>query len=98
MTFVAIWRFTTNDRSAFEQLYGPQGEWARLFRLGEGYLSTELLVNGDVYVTFDWWRSHEDYSRFRELYASEYAVLDATGEAITATEEKVGEFVAVSSR
>ena len=96
MTFVAIWRFTTDDRGAFEEHYGPRGTWAQFFRRSPDYLRTDLLRSGEGYLTLDWWRSREAYEAFRTTEASEYAAIDATCEAVTETEEKVGEYDVVS--
>jgi hypothetical protein len=92
--FVAIWRFTTSDPAAFEQAYGPQGVWAKLFAQSEDYGGTDLLKDGDVYLTLDWWRTREAYDRFQAEHAAAYAALDAECEALTVTEEKLGEFLA----
>jgi hypothetical protein len=92
--FVAIWRFTTQDPAAFEQTYGPQGLWAKLFAQSEDYGGTDLLRDGEVYLTLDWWRSREAYDRFKSAHAAEYAALDAQCEALTVSEEKIGEFLA----
>jgi len=89
---VAIWRFTTAIPDEFETHYGPDGTWARLFRKDPGYVRTDLLRDGNTYVTLDWWTSREAYDAFRAQHASEYAELDAICEALTETEEKTGAF------
>ena len=40
-----LWRYRVKPehREAFEAAYGPDGDWARLFRRHEHYLGTELL-------------------------------------------------------
>ena len=40
-----LWRYRVKPehRDAFEATYGPDGDWARLFRRHEHYLGTELL-------------------------------------------------------
>jgi hypothetical protein len=47
--YVVLWRFRplVGRESEFERAYGPSGEWTRLFRRGDGYLSTELLRRSD---------------------------------------------------
>ncbi len=45
-------------RGAFEELYGPEGEWVRLFRRSPAYRGTELLEDLDSpnrFVTIDRW-------------------------------------------
>ena len=40
-----LWRYRVKPehRAEFESAYGPNGDWARLFRRHEHYLGTELL-------------------------------------------------------
>jgi hypothetical protein len=40
-----LWRYRVKPehRAAFEATYGPDGDWARLFRRHDHYLGTELL-------------------------------------------------------
>jgi len=92
---VVIWRFTTNHPAAFEDLYGPDGTWAQLFRHSSGYVRTDLLKGADAYLTLDWWASSQSYDEFRHEHANDYAAIDALCEAVTVTEEKVGEFVVI---
>lgn len=93
--FVVLWRFTTNDPHAFQRHYGPEGTWVRLFRRSADYVRTDLLSEGETYVTLDWWTSLAAYDAFREAHADEYARLDAACEAVTTSEEKLGEFETV---
>ena len=48
--FVVVWRFEIAEEkvAAFESAYGPEGNWAQLFRKSPEYLGTELLR--DAYV------------------------------------------------
>ena len=89
---VVIWRFTTADPMEFEQHYGPDGSWARLFREDPNYVRTDLLRDGSAYVTLDWWTSRQAYDAFRGAHARAYAELDRICEALTETEENVGAF------
>jgi hypothetical protein len=43
--YALVWEFRVSGEHdvAFRQAYGPDGEWARLFRRGAGYLGTDLL-------------------------------------------------------
>jgi hypothetical protein len=91
--YVVVWRFTTDDPAAFEEHYGPEGTWARLFRRSGEYVRTELLKSADSYLTLDWWASLAAYDAFRVEHAEDYAKLDAACEAVTTFEEKLGEFV-----
>ena len=94
--YVVIWEYQVRPGEAarFESLYGPQGEWVALFRAWPGYLATELLRGDDGrYVTTDRWESREAYERFQQQAASEYARIDAIGDAVTLSERRVGAFV-----
>lgn len=95
--FVIIWEYRVRPahESAFEQVYGPNGEWVRLFQRGEGYLRTELLRDADVarrYVTIDRWASAAAYEAFRRQWQSDYEALDARCEPLTEHEARLGAF------
>ena len=49
--FVVVWQFEIAEEkiSAFEAAYGPEGNWAQLFRSSPEYLGTELLR--DAYIS-----------------------------------------------
>lgn len=92
-----VWAFDVRagDAAEFERIYGPGGEWARLFRSGAGYEGTELLrdvSHPDRYVTIDRWQSRADFQRFREQFAREYRALDERCERLTTGEHRIGEF------
>jgi heme-degrading monooxygenase HmoA len=94
--FVRIWRYRVlePDRSAFERAYGGEGDWARLFALGEGYLGTELLLGEPgAYLTIDRWRSEADWWRFLEENGDAYRALDRECETLTADESEIGDFI-----
>ena len=42
--YAYIWEYTVRPErvAEFEQAYGPDGEWVRLFRRAGGYVRTEL--------------------------------------------------------
>jgi heme-degrading monooxygenase HmoA len=96
--YVVIWEYETHRGSehAFEQLYGAAGAWVELFREYNGYMSTELLRDErpQRYVTVDRWESEADYVAFLADAASRYAELDATGDALTAEERRIGRYTA----
>lgn len=93
--YVVLWRFTTNAPTELERHYGPEGTWAALFRNSSDYIRTDLLRGADHYLTLDWWTSREAYEGFRAAHAAEYARIDAMCEALTKSEEKIGEYVGV---
>jgi len=90
--FVVIWRFITNDPSAFERHYRADGTWAQLFRTDSNFVRTDLLRGADHYLTLDWWRSREAYEAFRSANAERYAEIDRACESLTITEGKIGEY------
>jgi heme-degrading monooxygenase HmoA len=80
---------------AFEAVYGSDGEWARYFAPGEGYLGTELLRSGDGrYLVIDRWRSAADYDAFLDARRDEYAARNETAARLWLRERAVGRFEA----
>lgn len=96
--FVYIWEFQVKpDReAAFEQAYGPHGDWVQLFRKAPGYIRTELLRDTDKpnrYVTIDHWQSEAAQRDFRQRFAAEFEAIDKKCEALTQSETLIGNFV-----
>lgn len=92
---LVVWRFRARmgGEAAFEHAYGPDGEWARLFRRDPAYRGTDLLrpdVAEGWYLTIDRWASRTAYDAFRESHASEYHRVDLACEELTEAEELVG--------
>jgi len=92
-----LWEFRVNPErvAQFEQFYGPDGEWAQLFRKGAGYRGTDLLRDCDDclrYATIDKWESRALYQAFRDAYATQYAEIDAQCESFTVDERSMGSF------
>jgi heme-degrading monooxygenase HmoA len=95
--FVTLWEFEVKSGSEelFEQAYGPEGDWVRLFRRDARYRGTRLLRDVEqegVYVTVDRWESREAYQAFRENYAAEYAEIDSKYEELTTCEANLAGF------
>lgn len=95
MTYVRLWRFVTSDdrREAFLAAYGPEGDWAELFRRASGYRGTELLqstADPTVFVTIDRWDCEADWSAFLKRHADAYAALDVRCEHLTTAEDEIG--------
>ena len=79
---VIIWEYQVKvvQQTEFEKVYSPNGKWAELFKLGQGYLETELLqdtTNPNRYLTIDRWASKQDYDEFLFKWEQEYTTLDA---------------------
>ncbi len=92
-----VWAFEvkTGSAQAFESAYGPEGEWAKLFRKVPGYGGTELLKDVDRtgrYLTIDRWRSREDFWKFREAFRAEYLAIDNRLAVLTTRETLIGDF------
>jgi heme-degrading monooxygenase HmoA len=100
--FVALWEFEVKPgcEEGFERVYGPDGDWAKLFRSDSNYQETRLLrdaTRAATYLTMDFWKSRQAYERFMESHAAEYKKLDAAGEELTLRERKIGCFEQVDS-
>jgi ribosomal-protein-alanine acetyltransferase len=95
--FTAVWEFyvRSDKRRAFEKAYGPNGDWARHFGQGEGYIRTELIRDPKTpgrYVTLDFWTSRLAYQRFKRQSLAAYKALDKRCEMLTERERLIGEF------
>ena len=93
---VVVWEFEVepHNRSTFEQIYGPCGDWAQLFRSAEGYEGTTLLKDAGSpgrYLTIDRWTDATAYLAFRAASAVEYEALDRRCEALTTSERPLGD-------
>jgi hypothetical protein len=94
---VIIWEFYARSgcEARFEQVYGPNGEWAQFFKFGVGYVRTELNRDCKVprrYVTLDFWTSRGAYLKFLEANLGEYQALDQRCGALTQREIELGCF------
>ena len=96
--FVVVWQFEIAEEriSAFEAAYGPEGNWAQLFRSSPYYLGTELLRDAYVqglYLTIDRWASEEAFRSFRKDNDAAYEALDRTCDALTSRETRIGAYI-----
>src|SRR5260370_917364 len=97
MTYVIVWEFRIRPEAAqdFVEKYGPEGAWAGFFRGGQGFIRTELVrdvADHCRFVTLDYWRSEEDFNRFRQQNLAEYERLDKEFEGLTEQETRLGAF------
>lgn len=95
--FVIVWAFRPNParEAEFVEAYGPAGAWVTLFRTDPRYLGSELLRPADGsgrYLTVDRWRTRAAFEAFRAARRDEYDALDRACEALTASEERLGEY------
>lgn len=85
----------------FEEMYGPDGEWARFFRGSAGYLGTELLrdpTRPGRYLVIDSWISAEAAVRFLAERAEEYQRRSRDAAHLYLREVRLGAFDAVAAR
>ena len=95
--FVYVWEYVVKReaKSDFERVYGPDGDWVRLFEKSEGYRGTLLCHDNDNelrYLTVDYWVSKNDRDLFRRQHAKEFEALDRRCEHLTETEHHLGDF------
>jgi heme-degrading monooxygenase HmoA len=97
LAYVIVWEFRikAEKESEFIKHYGPDGSWARFFRSGGGYVRTELV--NDVadpvrFLTLDYWRSQNEFKKFRDENLAEYERLDKDCEGLTEKETRLGSF------
>jgi heme-degrading monooxygenase HmoA len=98
--YVIVWVFHPKPgrEAEFERAYGPAGDWVALFRGAPGYLGTDLLRATDGtgrYLTADRWESRAAYEAFRVARRAEYEAVDRACEALTASEERVGDYLRI---
>jgi heme-degrading monooxygenase HmoA len=70
-----VFSYDVTDEPEFERTYGPEGEWARFFRSGTGYIGTELLKDVEIpgrYLVIDRWETSDAYNAFVEANRDEY--------------------------
>jgi len=102
-SFTVVWEFRVKpgQRRGFEQAYGPEGDWVRLFRRSEDYLGTDLIRDRGQrlrYVTLDHWNSRQAYLRFKKENRHAYQAIDAKCESLTRREKLIGEFDGFKSK
>jgi hypothetical protein len=95
--FVALWEYEVKPgcKERFEKVYGPKGDWAKLFRSDPNYRETRLHrdeMRKAVYLTLDFWNSRRAYERFMSTRAADYRRLDAASEDLMLWERKIGWF------
>ena len=99
--FVAIWKYEVKEDSIkkFEDLYGQEGKWVKLFKENAGYLMTEFIKNMTqpyVYITIDKWETYTHYQNYLNKNKINIDKIDAEGEEFTENETKIGWFETVN--
>ena len=95
--YIYIWEYVVREDCAdeFRRVYGPEGDWLRLFRRAEGFLGTELHadINDDTrFMTIDSWVSKAAHDAFRGRFDEEFRTLDEQCEKLTISETYAGAF------
>ena len=93
--FVALWEYEVKPgcEKRFEEAYGPDGDWAKLFQSDSHYREMRLVsdaFHSGVYLTMDFWESRAAYEEFMAAHKQEYKALDAAGEELTSREWRLG--------
>ncbi len=60
-------------------MFGAEGVWQELLRLGSGYIATEVECEIPLerrYRVRDFWAGHSKFELFRQQYAREYEHFD----------------------
>ena len=100
--YLIMWEFQVRAgmEKRFERVYGPDGDWARLFKQDESYIGTELIQDlkaGRTFATLDFWTSQKAYEAFRNHHIAQYQALDRKCEEMTESEREIGKFVRIPS-
>lgn len=95
--FVVLWMFEAKvgAEEHVSRVYGPDGDWAQLFRRSDGYVETQLARDVEVarrFVTIDRWASRGAFDEFKAACRAEYDALDARCRALTRSERLIGHF------
>jgi heme-degrading monooxygenase HmoA len=92
-----LWHYEVRPgcEDRFLKIYGPTGDWARLFSSSSMYYGTFLQQDAkhpNRYCTFDLWASPAAFEAFQAQHAREYEALDRECEELTLSEKRIGGF------
>jgi heme-degrading monooxygenase HmoA len=95
--FLVLWEFDVKPGcdEQFESVYGPDGDWAQLFRRDPAYQRTLLLrdpFRERTYVTCDFWETREAYESFLHAHSKVYQEIDKACESLTLSEREIGAY------
>ena len=99
---ILIWEYRVkpDKMPEFEKIYGPGGEWTRLFERAEGFQGSDLhrdLSSAQRYIVVDRWESKEAFESFRERFRADYGTLDRRCEPLREQETLLGIFNMIGS-
>ena len=94
---LVLWMFEAKAGAEddFARAYGPDGDWAQLFRRSPGYLESQLIRDVAVprrFLTIDRWASRQAFEEFKASCKGEYDALDARCQQLTRSERLIGHF------
>ena len=100
--FLALWEFEVKSgcTERFQSVYGPSGDWVRLFRTDPRFIKTRLLhdpAEPSKYFTLDFWQSRSAYESFKKLNRAAYFTIDKDSESLTERERYLGSFESSST-
>jgi heme-degrading monooxygenase HmoA len=96
VSFIAVFLYELEPAAAerFSAAYGPDGESARFFARGDGYLGTELWrssMSGE-YLVVDRWTSEAAYQTFLRAHEADYRRRSEKSEELYVRERPIGRF------
>ena len=94
-----VWEFRIRpeQQQTFEQYYGGDGHWVKLFQHSSAFVATSCARDVEDplrYLVTDMWNSLEAYQDFKQAYRIEYEQMDKICEAFTVEEKYWGTFQA----
>jgi heme-degrading monooxygenase HmoA len=94
--YVRVWQYDVPAGRVgdFVAAYGPEGDWVRLFRRGEGFLGTELYADVAAegrFLTVDRWSDEPAWRTFLDDRRDDYEALDRRLETLGADERRLVE-------
>jgi hypothetical protein len=101
--FLALWEYEVKPgcEERFEKVYGPEGDWVRLFQKDSHHDQTRLVRDAfrrGGYLTMEFWQSRGAFEKFMAGHRAEYQEIDAIGEEMTVKERRVGWFEMAEGR
>ncbi len=101
--FVRIRQFRVGSDEAdkFREGYGPNGDWAMLFRREIGFHGTELFqsaTDANVFLIIDTWESAEAWAAFLRAWGDDYAALEHRCTSLFSSESEIGIFESADAR
>lgn len=94
MSYLIVWTYEVAPphHAAFAVAYGPDGDWARLFKRSPGFVGVELYQDGERFLTLDRWSSKAAFDAFQAAHGGEYAALDVKLAHLSLRQARIGAF------